>query len=455
MLFLFKYIDDLIGKGFEWYVIAELMWYASATNISMALPLAMLLSSIMTFGALGENYELVAIKAAGISLQKAMMPLVILISLLSIGAFMFSDYMLPVANLKMGSLLWDVRNQKSTKLIQEGIFNNTITGVSIKVEKKDPDGQTLYNVLIYQNNSTNGSMAVVKAKSAKMYRSEDDKFLVMILKDGVRYEETSGDKVYNPRQRFTRFYFKETEQKFDISDMQIKRTDETLFKSNAAMLNLRQLDHYQDSTQAIADSNAHTIFMNILPSYRVFYSNYKIGKHKEIKPGNKPIYDQLTDLNRVQTVENAVTQARSVVENLSLRKEEQDNYFKMIRRYMVEYHRKFTLALSCLVLFFIGAPLGAIIRKGGLGLPVVVSIIFFLFYHIISTIGEKAAKDGQITPMMGMWIAILVLSPLGAFLTYKAAADSVLFDVDYYKQYFQKLTKFIKKKEQKPANGSS
>jgi len=445
MLFLFKYIDDLIGKGFEWYVIVELMWYASATNVAMALPLAMLLSSIMTFGSLGENYELVAIKAAGISLQKAMMPLIVLISCLSIAAFFFSDYMLPVANLKMGSLLWDVRNQKSTKLIQEGIFNSTITGFSIKVEKKDPDGQTLHNVLIYEHNSSNGNMAVIKAKEGKMYKSEDDKYLVMILKDGVRYEEASGKKVYNPRQTFTRFFFKETEQKFDISNFKMTRTDENLFKSNAAMLNLKQLNYYQDSTKKIADSNANAIFQNLLPSYRIFYSNYKTNQKPKIKALNKSVLESIPEGNRVQSIEYALNQARTLTENLNLRKEEQEGYYKLIRRYIVEYHRKFTLALSCLVLFFIGAPLGAIIRKGGLGLPVVVSIIFFLIFHIISTIGEKSAKEGSITPLVGMWIAIIVLAPLGAFLTYKAAADSVLFDVDYYKQYFQKLFKRLKK----------
>nr|WP_255537163.1 LptF/LptG family permease [Pedobacter sp. SYSU D00873] len=445
MLFLFKYIDDLIGKGFEWYVILELMWYASATNVAMALPLAMLLSSIMTFGSLGENYELVAIKAAGISLQKAMMPLIILISMLSVAAFLFSDYMLPVANLKMGSLLWDVRNQKSTKLIQEGIFNSTFENYAIKVEKKDPDGQTLHNVLIYQNNGSNGTSSVIKAKSGKMYKTYDDQYLVMILKDGVRYEEKTGSKVYNPRQIFSRFFFKETEQKFDISNFKMKRTDEDLFKNNAAMLNLKQLKYYQDSTGRIADSNASAIYRTLLPSYRVFFSNYKIAQHPKVKASNKQVLEVIPEDNRSQTIEYAMSQARTLSESLTIRKEEQEGYYKLIRRYIVEYHRKFTLALSCLVLFFIGAPLGAIIRKGGLGLPVVVSIIFFLIFHIISTIGEKAAREGSITPLLGMWIAIAVLSPLGAFLTYKAASDSVLFDLDYYKQYFQRLFKRFKK----------
>ncbi|MFA5246083.1 MAG: LptF/LptG family permease, partial [Pedobacter sp.] len=173
MLFLFKYIDDLIGKGFEWYVILELLMYASATNVAMALPLAILLSSIMTFGSLGENYELVAIKSAGISLQRAMMPLIITVSMLSVTAFLFSDYMLPVANLKMGSLLYDVRNQKAAFLINEGIFNNSIPGYSIRVKKKDPD-QTLHDVLIYERNTTSGNVNVLMAKEGQMFITDDD-----------------------------------------------------------------------------------------------------------------------------------------------------------------------------------------------------------------------------------------------------------------------------------------
>nr|WP_255534828.1 LptF/LptG family permease [Pedobacter sp. SYSU D00535] len=444
MLFLFKYIDDLIGKGFEWYVILELLWYASATNVAMALPLAMLLSSIMTFGALGENYELVAIKAAGISLQKAMMPLVVLVTSLSIAAFLFSDYMLPVANLKMGSLLYDVRNQKSAFLIEEGVFNNSIQGYSIRVQKKDPDGQTLYKVLIYDHTGTNGNLTVLMADTGKMYKTDDDRKLVLLLKNGVRYEETSGDKVYNPRQRFTRFRFRETEQEFDLTGFEMKRTDESLFKSNYAMLNLRQLSYYRDSTRKEADSSAKTVLSSILPMYRLYsLPNLSITKTKvkKVPTYKNTVLDALPQESRTQAVIYAQGQVRSVSDMLNVKAEEHESFLKKIRRYMVEYQRKFTLSFSCLVLFSIGAPLGAIIRKGGLGLPVVMSIIFFLIFHIISTIGEKSAKEGSLSPVMGMWIAIFVLAPLGAFLTYKATADSALFDLDYYKQLFQKLIK--------------
>ena len=450
MLFLFKYIDDLIGKGFEWYVILELLWYASATNVAMALPLAMLLSSIMTYGSLGENYELVAIKSAGISLQKAMMPLVALISLLSIGAFLFSDYMLPVANLKMGSLLYDVRNQKAAFLIEEGIFNSSIPNYSIRVQKKDPDGQTLYGIVIYDHNNTSGNANVVLAKEGKMYRTEDDQYLVLKLKNGVRYEEKSGDKQYNPRQQFTRYYFKESEQKFDLSGFKMQRTDESLFKSNYAMLNLRQLKYYRDSITQDLDSSLKSTYRSLRSSFRLFQPQPEAIKTAAKAPVKKITYDksileQIPESSRLIAISSAQSESSSVTSVISSSSDVNKDYLTRIRRYIMEYQRKFTLSVSCLILFSIGAPLGAIIRKGGLGLPVVMSIIFFLIYHIIFTISEKSAKEGNLSPILGMWMSIIVLTPLGIFLTYKATVDSSLFDVDYYKQMVQKL--FKKKSE--------
>lgn len=440
MLFLFKYIDDLIGKGFEWYVILELLMYASATNVAMALPLAILLSSIMTFGSLGENYELVAIKSAGISLQRAMMPLIIGVSMLSVGAFLFSDYMLPVANLKMGSLLYDVRNQKAAFLIKEGIFNNSIPGYSIRVKKKDPD-QTLHDVLIYERNTTSGNINVLMAKEGQMFITDDDQLLVLKLKNGKRYEETPGTAgPYNPRQRLMRTEFKETEQKFDLSGFQLKRTDEDLFKSNYAMLNIKQLNFYRDSFEMKGDSNLRSTYRDLTllaRTYRTDSLNPKVPV-KIIKK-YRDVLEIIPVERKTQSIQTAKDQIRSIKDILS-RKELfiDDNEIRM-RGFLIELNRKFTLAMSCLVLFFIGAPLGAIIRKGGLGLPVVMSVLFFLLYHIISTIGEKSVKEGTLTPFIGMWIAIFALTPLGIFLTYKATVDSALFDLDFYKRWFKRL----------------
>ena len=453
MLFLFKYIDDLIGKGFEWYVILKLLAYQSAVQISMAMPLSMLLSSIMTFGNLGESYELVAIKAAGISLRKAMMPLFILVGLFSGGAFLFSDYILPVVNLKMGALLYDVRIKQTDFLVKPGVFNNTIPGYSIRAKGKSKDGKILYDLMIYDHNSNNTASNVLLAKEGYIYNSPDNNTMILKLKNGVRYEDSRARnaKTYNPRQQFTRFYFDETEQKFDMSAFEWKRTDENLFKSHHMMLNLKQLKYYTDSNAVQLDSLRHTVFREIKSYYYYFNDYYRAkdsteltmiptveynGNFAEIIPADK----------RNMAISNATSQVRYIKDVLTIKANEDTFYRDKEIRYNIEFQRKFTLAVSCLLLFCIGAPLGAIIRKGGLGLPVVVAIIFFLIYHIISTVSEKSAKEGNIDTFWGMWMAILVLSPLAIFLAYKAATDSALFDIEQYRLQAEKIWVWIKTK---------
>lgn len=448
MLFLFKYVDDLIGKGFEWYVILELMYYASAANVSMALPLSILLSSIMTFGTLGENYELVAIKSAGISLQKAMMPLLVLIIFLAVSSFLFSDYMLPKANLKFGSLLWDIRNKKLSFLIKEGVFNNSIPGYSIRVDKKDEDG-TLHNVMIYDHTGNNGIAKIIIAKSGFM--SKNDTYLVLKLRDGVRYEETSGKNAsYNPRQELTRMRFKETDQKFDISSFKMNRTDEEGFRGNTQMLDLKGLTRKRDSLSRELDSVNKFAALNLNSYYK--QNNYTKGYAKElpkVKAMEAPVLKIVPKNQKLSVIQSALDQANSVMQAVSGRLTDHADRVKSIIKIDVEYQKKFTLAASCLLLFFIGAPLGAIIRKGGLGLPVVVAIVFFLLYHIIATVAEKSATQGSLTPFFGMWLAIIILSPLGAFLTYKATVDSALFDINYFKQLFLNLIHRFNRKKTK------
>ncbi len=442
MLFLFKYIDDLIGKGFEWYVILQLLMYAAATNVAMALPLSILLSSIMTFGNLGENYELVAIKSAGISLQRAMKPLFIFITLLGIAAFLFSEYMLPVANLKMGSLLYDVREQKAAFLIEEGVFNNSIPGYSIRVEKKEQDGKILKDIVIYDQSNGQGNTNVLMAKEGEMYKTDDGNYLILRLKDGVRYEERQGNKGYNPRQQLTRLRFKETEQKFDLSSFNFKREDENLFKSNYQMLNLKQLVSSKDSVTKLKDSIQKTTFNAVKPYFKIYYQTNKYRSSKisnQLNFKKEKIFAGIDSIKKEFIVANAKENAQMIKTAISAVNVQSEDYIKIIRRYLIEYNKKFTLAFSCLVLFFIGAPLGAIIRKGGIGLPVVVSVGFFLIYHIISTVGEKYVKEGNLSPVVGMWLAIFILTPVGLFLTYKATIDSALFDVDLYKNLYKKF----------------
>ncbi|WP_179412347.1 LptF/LptG family permease [Mucilaginibacter sp. E4BP6] len=436
MLFLFKYIDDLIGKGFAWYVILELMMYSSATNVAMALPLSVLLSTIMTYGSLGENYELVAIKAAGISLSRAMYPMIIIVSILSISAFIFSDYMLPVANLKYFSLLYDVRQQRSATLLPEGVFSNSFPGYTIRVEKKGADGQGLYGVMIYQKDQASENTSVLFAKEGRMYRTPGDKYLVLKLKDGVRYEESAGDVGYNSRQRLMRERFKDMEQKFDLSGFKLSRTDENEFKSAFQMMNIKQLREYKKTTQHAIDSAVQASY-HIMTAYLRYFNIAKKPTVKTAAPGT--VNKTLTISEQLAAVSNGSSEARSIQGLIKDNDARNHDNAQNIRKSLVEYQKKYTLSAVCLVLFLIGAPLGAIIRKGGLGLPVVVSVAFFLIYYIISTIGEKSVKDGNVSPILGMWISIIILTPIGLFLSYKAITDSAIFDADSYKKFFRRI----------------
>ncbi len=446
MFFLFKYVDDIIGKGFEWYTILELMYYQSMVQISMALPLSVLLSSIMTFGTLGENYELVAIKAAGISLQKAMQPLFVLILMLTIGSFGFSNYMLPKANLKFYSLMFDVRNKKLAFLIKPGVFNNSIPDYSIRVDSKDEDGK-MFGIMIYDHKGTNGIPKVILAKEGELNKSPDGKYLIFNLKNGVTYEEqASSSGVYNPRQILYRSRFKETQPKFDMASFDMQKTDQGSFGNNTVMLNLKGIDKKRDSLVKKMDTlninRARTLGNNFKQTnIALGYTKVKIAPKKI----DNDILKNIPNGYRLQSVQNAANIVATMKQGLDYGAPVQQDLKEEIIFTSVEYQRKFTLAASCILLFFIGAPLGAIIRKGGMGLPVVIAIIFFLIYHIITTVAEKSAREGNLNPILGMWLAFIILTPLAVFLTYKATVDSALFDVNYYKQFFIKLFRIKQK----------
>ncbi|GAB3917401.1 LptF/LptG family permease [Mucilaginibacter boryungensis] len=448
MLFLFKYIDDLIGKGFEWYIIMELMLYSSATNVAMALPLSVLLSSIMTYGSLGENYELVAIKSAGISLGRALYPMIIAVCVLSISAFIFSDYMLPVANLKYYSLLYDARKQKTAFLINENVFNNSFPGYSIRVKRKDADGQTLHEIMIYEKGQDmqSNSMNVTFAKEGVMYRSPDNLSLILRLKDGIRYEEKKAENGYDPRQQLIRLRFHELVQKFDLSSFKLARTDENEFKSAFQMMDLKLLNKWKDSTGNLLNIGLERNYSLITPYFKYFGIPHKTSKPIKFIPGKANYLKNLPHDKQISVIGNALNEAKGVKDQVKVRAQRYSDLSLEQRRNRVEYQKKFTLSAACLALFLIGAPLGAIIRKGGLGLPVVVAVAFFLIYYIISTIGEKFVKDGDLSPMIGMWIAIIVLTPIGIFLSYKAANDSELFNVETYNKFIKKVTAFFTKK---------
>lgn len=449
MLFLWKYIDDLIGKGFEWYVIAKLMLYASATNVAMALPLSVLLSSIMTYGSLGENYELVAIKSAGISLTRAVAPMLVVVVGLSIGAFYFSDYMLPRANLEYFSLLYDARQQKSANFLPEGVFSNSFPDYTIRVDKKDDDGQTLHGITIYAKAVGNDASYIMKAQSGRMYRSNDNRYLIIELENGVRYQETPGNSssnfAPNPRQVFTRFRFKYDRKKLDLKGLAFTRTDKSEFSGGFPMMDRRQLKKYMANTSKSIDSAGRVNFPLCTAYVKYFSVPKKSDNFKTYQKFDKGVMNYGDNLTKSNYITIALGEARSIHDLLKVRSESMNELVKNFRSAFAQYQIKFTLSVSCIALFLIGAPMGAIIRKGGLGLPVVISVIFFLIFYIVKTIGEKAAHEGSMSGITGAWISIFVITPIGVFLSYKATTDSALFDIEIYRRFFENIFKKFKR----------
>jgi lipopolysaccharide export system permease protein len=446
MFFLFKYVDDIIGKGLPWYTILEMMYYQCLVQISMALPLSVLLSSIMTFGTLGENYELVAIKSAGISLQKAMRPLFVVIFCLSLTSLWFSNFILPIANLKLGSTIYDVTKTKLAFLIKPGVFNNSIPNYSIRVDSKD-ENDKLFGLMIYDHRGSNGIPKIIVAKEGEMAKTPDEKFLIITLKDGVQYEEQAGKSTtYNPRQVLNRTRFRKTQVRLDLSTFGISKTDPNIYKTSTVALNLKGLTQKRDSLIKKMDTVNLMTTLNVGSNFKQNDIAKGYSKLKVVpKVINQDILKSIPNGNRNNSIVGASATISNIMQNLRGRVDMHKNLSGDIINTKVEYQRKFTLAASCILLFFIGAPLGAIIRKGGMGLPVVIAVVFFLVYHIITTVAEKSAKDGSLNPILGMWMAFIVLTPLAIFLTYKATADSAIFDVNYYKQFFVKLLSFKKK----------
>lgn len=438
MQFLWKYIDDLVGKGIDGLVIAELLFYTSANLVPLALPLAILVSSIMTFGNLAEHFELTAAKASGISLQRIMRPLFFAVFLISATAFFFSNNVLPYTNLKMGSLLYDIRQQKPSLSIREGVFYNGIEGYSIKVGQKDDDGKTIRNVMIYDHTAGIGNRKVVIAKSGVMESSPDQKFLILSLHDGNSYEEKSKNKGGVDSHPLMRNSFKDYVIRFDLSQFQLNRTNEEMFKGGHQMMNLNQLGKVVDSLKQEELSRTSLVSINISHNF-LFLRDSALFKSRVNSIPPITLLDTGFKANANQLYENAKNQARSMQSFIFGIRDEQESRNSQLARFEVEWHRKLTLSAACFILFLIGAPLGAIIRKGGLGMPLVISIVFFLTYHILSITGEKFAKEGILPAWRGMWTSSMILLPVGLFLIYKATHDSVIFDRDAYLSFFKKI----------------
>ncbi len=449
--FLWKYIDDLVGKGLEWHIIARLLFYASSTFVPLALPLAILLSSLMTFGNLGEHYELVSIKAAGISLRKAMKPLAILAIFISIGAFLFSNYVLPVANLKFGSLLYDVRQQKLAFNINEGIFYDGLENIVIQVGSKDKDNKTIYDVKIYDHSERKGNTKVTLANKGVMELSHDKQKLIFTLFDGNSYSEIEESGYRNTRP-FQRMKFDKQILVFDLGDFQLNRTNEDLFRSHYSMLNIEQLNYSIDSLSKSKVERVEFYKKKYLKRYAYIDKldstivDTVIITNKQAQDSLKyPLINNFNKEAAIQILANSLKNTRSFKENVLFYKREIDSRDLILKKHEVVWNQKFKLSLACLIFFFIGAPLGAIIRKGGLGLPVVISVLFFVVYHVTSITGEKAALTGEWNVNIGVWLSTFVILPIGLFLTWKATTDAPLLDAEIWGRFFNRFN-FLRKK---------
>lgn len=442
MQFLWKWVDEMVGKGIETRYLAELFFYAGLATVPLALPLSVLLSSIMTFGNLGEHYELVAMKSAGLSLMRIMLPLIVFTILLTAGAFWFSNNLIPYTNLKMYTRLYDITKKKPALNIKEGVFYNGIEGYSIRVNKKDPDGKTLHQIMIYDHRDMKGNVKVVVAEKGKMQLSPDKLTLVLELFNGASYDENLNQRNTSQSNPLIRHKFSSQTVRLDLSGFKMMKVDEDMYKDNYHMLNVSQLKQNLDTAIKEINNTRAKNFTSI-HGFHYLRSSQLMRSSDSLNKKAPNYFAALGRNEKRKLLEEAANISRAVKDNYKHRQTEIENDKKTMVRLEAEIHKKFMLSFSCLVMFFIGAPLGGIIRKGGLGMPVVVSMILFIIFWITISTSEKMVKEGVLPPY-GIWMPVFIFLPLGFYLTRKATSDSSLFDVNSYFTRFKKLFSLLK-----------
>lgn len=435
----FTYLDDIIGKGMGAWVLTQFFAYSFIACIPAALPLAVLLSSIMTFGNLAENYELAALKSSGLSLFKILRPIFFFILFLAGFTFIFNNYCLPQITLNSSALLWDIRQAKPTLSLKEGVYYNQLSGYTIKVGKKNPDGQTLYNLSIYDHSDGLGNNIQMYADSGFMKTSADTNYLQIQLNNGSRYVESNLDENDKRTRPLMQMLYKELNVNIDMSDFKMKRTDKDLFHGHHEMMNIFQIEGELDTINidiAKKHENLKHQFSNYFLSRTLHTANLN-KEHQSLKK----FYESLNKEDFKRSVENAQNLVRSSSGYIdSVNDEVRGQHIKRTD-FAMGWHKKINVSFACIVLFFVGAPLGAIIRKGGMGLPVVVAVMFFLLYYVVTIVYEDLVIEGVYSVVFGTWFPLLLFLPLGIFLTYKAAKDSALFDLTAYLDSIKNLFK--------------
>ena len=443
MQFMWRYVDELIGKGLTLDVLAHFFYYAGLTLIPMSLPLAILLASLITFGNLGERFELLSMKAAGIPLIRILQPIIIFNILLCIGSFYFQNVTGPEAQKKFYTLIYSMK-QKSPELeIPEGIFYSEIPGYNIFVEKKGKENGMLYGVMIYSTTDGYEDAQIVLADSAELKTTADEKHLMLTMYAGERFRNMQAQG--NMMARANVPYMRETFiQETDLIpfDNNFNMMDANVFSGSAQTKNLREIETGLDSLAHKSDSIGRSLFaylQNTTYRGKVNIASQDSAKIARQTLNFDTLYSQLTVSQQQSILRNAMQKSTVATNEYEFRGLISKDIDQSTRTHWVEWHKKFTLSLACLFFFFIGAPLGAIIRKGGLGVPVVISVTIFIFYYIINVSGEKMAKSGEWVPWFGEWLSSMVLCPIGIFLTYKANKDSAVFNIEAYINVIRKI----------------
>lgn len=450
MQFLWKYVEDIVGKGLELNTLLEFFAYSMLTLVPMALPLAILLASLMTFGNLGERLELLSIKAAGVSLIKVMRPLIIFVSLLSVGAFFFANNVLPYSMNELRSLMHEIQHQRPELSLKENVFDYSMKDMAMKVGRKAPDGSMLYDIMIYNHKDRTEMGSVTVADSGTIVFAEDRSFSTITLYNGATYDaiHEEGKRYDTKMTPYRRDQFKKQVAIIETNE-DYERPDAEIYGNHRTGQNLKQLAqsvHKSDSIytkqrEDLAQRLTKTSYLASSPFSRVD----SVYTAKTIDLDSMFLANSYSE--QVLVLNKAVEQASKIKNHLESRKKGLKWRKLVMKQFRAERHRRFTLSIACLVFFFIGAPLGAIIRKGGFGMPVVVSILFFVTYYILDTFGIKFATESFTAIWFGMWMSSTLLLLIGVFLTWKAANDSVIMDSEVYKRFFKRINLFKKQQE--------
>lgn len=443
MQFLWRYVDELVGKGLEISVLAKFFFLSALTLIPLSLPLAILLAALMTFGNFGERYELLSMKAAGIPLLRIIRPVVIFCVFLGAMSFFFQNIVGPKAQKKLWTLLVSMKQKSPEVDIPEGVFYSDIEGYNIYVKHKDRETGILKDVLIYNFSDGFDNAHIIWASEGKLELTADKKHLYLHLYKGEQFENLKSQSAISKNVPYRRETFREKHVLIEF-DTQFNMVDGSFLDRRSDIKNMNEIAEAVDSIQCYADSVGRSIYKEAMQTtYRTTTlpkkDSTEVAKQPATYINTDSIFNAMTSTEKLNTLTTTGNRMNSLTSEWSMKSYLTKDADSNVRSHLSDWHKKITLSLACIIFFFIGAPLGAIIRKGGLGMPVVISVLIFVIYYIIDSGATRVGKSGEMNVVLGTWMSTLVLAPLGGFLTYKSNKDSVVFNIDVYMAFFRKI----------------